>query len=95
MSPADKARYVRAQTQHRPHHCHWPGCDQQVPPAMWGCPRHWFALPKLLRDRVWAAYRPGQELDMRPSREYVKVARAVQEWINATHPPKPPRRKRK
>jgi len=35
---------------------------------------------------VWAAYRPGQEETGRPSREYVEVAREVQEWIAANDP---------
>lgn len=63
------------------HHCHWPGCDVPVPPAMWGCKRHWFALPKHLRDRIWATYRPGQEITKTPSPEYVEVAMEVQRWI--------------
>jgi len=37
-----KADYVRSQGQTRNHHCHWPGCDKQVPPAMWGCKGHWY-----------------------------------------------------
>lgn len=82
-SKAEKAAYVKSQGQTRPHHCHWPGCKQQVPPAMWGCRAHWYRLPKALRDRIWAAYRPGQEKDMKPSREYLEVAREVQEWIKA------------
>lgn len=76
-----KASYVKAQKQTRDHHCHWPGCETQVPPAMWGCRPHWFALPKVLRDKIWAAYRPGQEISMTPSREYVAVANEVQDWI--------------
>jgi hypothetical protein len=36
------------------HTCHWPDCRKEVPPAMWGCKQHWFALPKPLRDRIWA-----------------------------------------
>jgi hypothetical protein len=76
-----KARYVLAQKQDRLHHCHWPGCNQQVAPARWGCRAHWFALPKHLRDRIWRAYRPGQERDQKPSAEYVTVAREVQAWI--------------
>jgi len=80
-----KAAYVLGQRQTRKHECHWPGCAAQVPPAMWGCTKHWFALPKDLRDRVWRAYRPGQEKDQRPSREYVEVARAVQDWIEKNH----------
>lgn len=79
--PREKAAYVRRQGQTRRHACHWPGCDKQVPPAMWGCRPHWFKLPKRLRDRVWAAYRPGQEEDLSPSEEYWQVAKEVQEWI--------------
>lgn len=48
---------------------------------MWGCKRHWMLLPKRLRDRVWAAYRPGQEDAMDPSDEYLDAAAEVQRWI--------------
>src|SRR5690348_7778567 len=70
------------------HTCHWPGCDKHVPPAMWGCKAHWFRLPKRLRDRVWATYRPGQEITKTPSAAYLTVAREVQDWI-AGIPPEP------
>ena len=63
------------------HTCHWPGCDKEVPPAMWGCKTHWLSLPKRLRDRIWATYRPGQEIMKTPSPEYVTAAREVQQWI--------------
>lgn len=76
-----KARYVKSQCQTRPHHCHWPGCAQQVPPALWGCKRHWYMLPKELRDAIWEAYQPGQEVRGTPSPEYVAVALRVQQWI--------------
>lgn len=82
----EKVAYVKGQGQTRDHHCHWPGCDKQVPPAMWGCYRHWMMLPKALRDKVWAAYRPGQEVTMTPSREYLAVAWEVQQWIRENHP---------
>ena len=85
MNTRSKADYVRQQGQTRPHTCHWPGCGKQVPPAMWGCKEHWFRLPKYLRDRVWAAYRPGQEIDMSPSREYLAVTDEVEQWIAANH----------
>lgn len=81
----NKADYVKRQGQTRAHHCHWPGCSAQVPPAMWGCGKHWFKLPKALRDRIWRAYVPGQEVDMTPSDEYLKVADDVQRWIRE-HP---------
>lgn len=82
----DKAGYVRRQRQTRSHECHWPGCQRQVPPAMWGCRLHWFMLPKALRDRIWQAYVPGQEQRLDPSPEYLAVAREVQDWIRANYP---------
>ena len=81
MNVAEKAAHVRAARQTAKHHCHWPGCEAQVPPAMWGCRKHWYALPALLRAKVWRAYRPGQEETKTPTREYVEVAREVQSWI--------------
>lgn len=79
-----KADYVRAQSARNTtfdHHCHWPGCNRKVPPAKWGCREHWFQLPAALRTKIWRAYQPGQEVTKTPSREYVAVAREVQEWI--------------
>lgn len=62
------------------HTCHWPGCRRVVPPRMWGCRNHWFTLPKRLRDAIWREYRPGQEIDKNPSKEYLEVADEVQKW---------------
>ncbi len=67
------------------HTCHWPGCLRAVPPAMWGCKPHWFKLPLRLRNRIWATYRAGQEIDKRPSEDYMDAAVAVQEWIASQH----------
>jgi transcriptional regulator with XRE-family HTH domain len=78
-----KRAYVSRQRQTRDHHCHWPGCTAQVPPAMWGCKAHWFLLPKELRDRIWQTYVPGQEIDMTPSQAYLDVADDVQAWIKS------------
>jgi hypothetical protein len=63
------------------HHCHWPGCPKAVPPKLWGCRAHWFALPARLRSAIWRTYVPGQEVTKTPSLEYIEAARAVQEWI--------------
>lgn len=57
------------------HHCHATGCTASVPPSMWGCAKHWYMVPKPIRDRVWATYRPGQEHDKNPSVEYLHAAR--------------------
>lgn len=81
----DKVKYVTSQGQTRRHHCHWPGCEEQVPPAMWGCRMHWYMLPRDLRAKVWRAYRPGQERDMTPSPEYIAVANEVSAWIRSNH----------
>lgn len=90
MSEKTKADYVRSQVQTRPHCCHWPGCQRQVPPAIWGCNKHWFALPKDIRNAIWKAFRPGQEVDMRPSAAYIAAAKAAQDWIAANTPPEQP-----
>jgi hypothetical protein len=76
-----KVAHVLRAGQTRNHTCHWPGCNAQVPPAMWGCKRHWFALPQHLRTRIWRAYQPGQEVTGHPSADYISAARAVQVWI--------------
>lgn len=78
-----KVAYVLAQPQTRPHTCHWPGCNTQVPPARWGCRPHWLRLPKRIRDRIWAAYRPGQEVDFDPSEEYLAAVEEAERWILA------------
>ena len=87
-SIGDKVQHVKRARQTRLHACHWPGCEKQVPPAMWGCTQHWYALPKPLRDRIWRAYRPGQENDLKPSATYLEVARDVQAWIREREKPK-------
>lgn len=84
-----KADYVRSQPHVAGHHCHWPGCNKPVPPAMWGCKTHWFKLPARLRSAIWRTYRPGQEITKDPSQEYLKVALAVQDWIAAQQAPSP------
>jgi len=76
-----KVAYVKSQPQTRDHGCHWPGCNKQVPPAMWGCRPHWYRIPAALRHRIWVAYRTGQESDLRPSETYLEAAEAVQQWI--------------
>lgn len=77
--------------QTRGHTCHWPGCSRQVPPAMWGCRPHWFALPREIRTGIWRAYQVGQEEGRAPvTKEYVKAARAAQDWIEKNRKPSGP-----
>ena len=64
------------------HTCHWPGCDVEVPPRMWGCKTHWFKLPKNIRDDIWSTYRPCQEITKTPSYAYIEAAKAARKWID-------------
>lgn len=68
------------------HFCHWPDCRERVPPKLWGCRRHWFALPASIRAAIWRTYRPGQEVDKRPSPEYLAAAKLAQDWIKTKAP---------
>jgi hypothetical protein len=63
------------------HTCHWPGCHKEILPKLAMCPTHWFRLPKKLRDLIWATYRPGQEVDKKPSEAYTAAALTVRAWI--------------
>ena len=64
------------------HMCHWPlGCSRPVEPRFWACPPHWYSLPKSLRQRIWSAYRPGQEITKTPSKVYIEAIRDVNQWI--------------
>jgi hypothetical protein len=58
------------------HTCHATNCEVHVPPEMFMCKRHWFSLPKYLRDRIWKSYRPGQCEDWEISKEYSEAAKA-------------------
>lgn len=40
------------------------------------CKRHWFMVPKVLRDALWAAYVPGQERRKDPTLAYLDAAMA-------------------
>lgn len=55
------------------HTCHAIGCAKTVPPKMLFCPKHWRMTPPSTQRLVWAAYRPGQEVDKRPSPLYLIV----------------------
>jgi hypothetical protein len=57
------------------HHCHAHDCTAKVPPRMFACKKHWFALPAKVRAAIWREYRPGQENDKQPSFRYLSVQR--------------------
>ena len=67
------------------HTCHWPGCPRAVHPSRWGCLRHWWALPKTIRVRIWATYRRGQEVDKDPSAAYLAAALEAERYARSVN----------
>ena len=65
------------------HLCHATRCKVIVPPKMLMCRKHWYMVPKNLRDEVWSRYVPGQEIRKDPSSEYLDVMRRVIEAVAA------------
>jgi hypothetical protein len=49
---------------------------------MLACRQHWFALPPEIRKLIWRTYRPGQEVDKRPSREYLDAFKQAEDFWN-------------
>lgn len=50
---------------------------------MFMCKKHWYMLPKEMRDRVWALYIPGQENRMDPTDEYIEFTRQCIDFVAA------------
>lgn len=65
------------------HTCHATGCYVPVPPKLFMCKRHWYALPRRLRDNIWATYRPNQEITKTPSAAYLRAAKEAIQWLEA------------
>ena len=66
------------------HTCHAFGCDAPVPPRMFMCRPHWFALPVSMRNAVLDAYTPGQERNFRKvSAAYLQAAREAQDFLRS------------
>lgn len=63
------------------HTCHATGCNKPVPPEMFMCKKHWFTLPKHLRNRIWKTYRVGQCDDWNISKEYSEAAKECVRYI--------------
>jgi hypothetical protein len=57
------------------HTCHAHGCDTIVKEKRLMCWSHWSKLPRNIQDAVWREYRPGQEVDKKPSLRYLAVQR--------------------
>ena len=55
------------------HVCHAWNCAKVVAPEFLFCPPHWRMTPRVTQRLVWALYRPGQEIDKRPTRAYLII----------------------
>lgn len=65
------------------HTCHAEGCEVHVPPRMFMCKPHWYALPMAKRALILSTYQPGQEKldDVWPSGEYLAAAMDAVDWL--------------
>lgn len=59
------------------HHCHATGCRTNVEPEKLMCWAHWKTVPKVIQERVYATYRPGQCDDKSPSTAWHHAADAA------------------
>jgi hypothetical protein len=41
------------------HQCPGPECTAEIPATMLACRRHWYQVPKVIRDAVWWAWDGG------------------------------------
>lgn len=67
-----------AMSPYPPHKCHAIGCKREIAPKFLMCPPHWRLVPKEIQREIWRRYRPGQEIDKRPSTEYIYCVREAQ-----------------
>jgi hypothetical protein len=58
-------------------HCPVPGCGDQIDPSRLMCRRHWYQVPRALRNQVWATWRSGQGALSREHADAVRTAVAA------------------
>ena len=54
--------------------CPIPGCRDLIDPSRLMCRRHWYLVPKQIRDRVWATWRSGEGALSKEHLETVRMA---------------------
>ena len=54
--------------------CPIPRCGERIDPSRLMCRKHWYMVPKLMRDHVWATWRSGQAADSSEHQEAVHAA---------------------
>lgn len=66
------------------HRCHARGCAIAIPPAKLMCGSHWRRVPIRLQRLLLLHYRPGQEAEKNPSREYLETVRQAIDAVAQT-----------
>jgi hypothetical protein len=61
------------------HNCPVNGCPQHVSSRMLMCRYHWYAVPRPLRNAVWAAWRGGEGVG---TPEHTVAIRAAIDAVN-------------
>lgn len=62
--------------------CRIAGCSNRHARNLFACRPHWYALPKPMRDAIWAAYRgPGVFSD-----EYAQAAENAEAFLEDREP---------
>jgi len=64
------------------HTCHAEGCNKAVPPKFLMCGKHWAMVPLTQQREIWRHYRPGQEIDKRPSADYLRVMKIAIDLVS-------------
>jgi hypothetical protein len=53
------------------------GCGELIDPSRLMCRRHWYLVPKQVRDGVWATWRSGEGAFSRDHQDAVRMAITV------------------
>jgi hypothetical protein len=62
--------------------CPYPGCGTDVPNSQYACRRHWYALPKDIRDDINDGWRLRRQTGD-PGAHYAAMLRAARFYVKA------------
>lgn len=63
------------------HKCFADGCNTQIARTLLMCLKHWRMVPFSIRHEIWTYYRKYQEIDNKPSDEYLNAAIRAREAV--------------
>jgi hypothetical protein len=66
--------------------CPIPRCPVPIDPTRLMCRKHWYQVPKPIRDQVWATWRSGQGARSREHKDAVRLAIAAVLAASADQP---------